>query len=178
MKKITFFLIAILFLTACELDNTPTGQVEGFLNKYQIFDDDIKNDLKDALNKDESLTDEMKNEYYEFMKKHYRDLTYEIKDETVDGKSATVTTEITVRDYSSVVTNATAYRLDNPEDFQNENGEYDASLFTKYRLDKLKEVKDTVTYTIEFNLTEKNGEWTLEQLDKEDLNKINGLYVS
>ena len=48
--------------------------------------------------------------------------TMEIKDETIDGDNAVVKVAITVRDYSGVVTNAESYRIDNREEFTDENG--------------------------------------------------------
>ena len=160
------------------MDNTPTKKVEALLTKYQTLDDDVLEDLDKTLNKDTSLNDEMRTEYRNFMKKHYADLTYEIKDEIIDGNVATVRAEITVRDYSDIVTNAEAYRLDNEDEFVDEDGNYNDLLFTQYRLDKLKEAEGLVTYTMEFNLTKQNDEWVVEQLSYEDLSKINGLYVN
>lgn len=183
MKKFIFLfalsVITVFTICGCDnLDNTPTKKVEGFLSNYQTLNSDVLEDLDNTLDKDTSLDDSMKNDYRDFMKKHYQDLTYEIKDETIDGNFATVKAAITVRDYSDVVTNAESYRIDNREEFTDENGNYNATLFTKYRLDRLKEVKDDVTYTITFNLIKKNDEWTLEDLSDEDMSKINGLYAS
>ena len=180
MKKFIIYLamlILVFTLCGCDMDNTPVKKVENVLTKYQTLDDDVLEDLDNTLKKDTSLDDKMRNEYRDFMKKHYEDLVYEIKDEMVDGDVATVTAEITVRDYSDIVTNAAAYRIDNEEEFTDENGNYNELLFTKYRLDKLKEAKEKVTYTIEFNLTKENGEWQVEQLSDEDMSKINGLYA-
>ena len=160
MRKFILYVAAvILIFTMCgcnmNMDNAPTKKVENLLTKYQTLDNDVLKDLDDTLKKDTTLNNEMRAEYRDFMKKHYEDLTYEIKDETIDGDVATVETEITVRDYSGIVTNAAAYRLDNKEEFTDENGDYDDTLFTKYRLDKLKEAKETVTYTINFTLSKK-----------------------
>ena len=101
-------------------------------------------------------------------------MNYEIKDETIDGDNATVTTEVTVRDYSAAVSSADAYRNDNLDQFDGDN---DAISFSSYRLDELKKVTDTVTYTINFTLTRQDDKWVLDQLSNEDLNKINGLYA-
>ena len=183
MKNFILFvtLVMLVFATCgCDMnmDNTPIKKVEALLSKYQTLDDDVLEDLDNTLAKDTSLDDDLRNEYREFMKKHYQDLEYEIKDETIDGNIAIVTAEITVRDYSGVVIDATAYRLNNEEEFTDEDGNYNNLLFSNYRLDRLKEIEDTVTYTIEFNLTKDNDEWVVEQLSSEDMSKINGLYVN
>lgn len=179
MKKFICLLACALVFTlcGCEMDNTPTKRVEGFLTKYQTLDAKVLEDLDNTLDKDTSLDDSMKKEYRDFMKKHYQDLTYEIKNETIDGDNATVEAQITVKDYSDIVTNAESYRIDNKDEFTDENGNYNDSLFTRYRLDKLKEAKSTISYTINFNLTKKKDEWVLDDLSSEDMNKINGLYT-
>lgn len=179
MKKFILIVITTLVICGCtNLDNTPTKKVESFLNNYQTLNSDVLEDLNNTLDKDTTLSKNMKNKYRDFMKKHYQDLTYEIKDETENGDNASVTAEITVRDYSDVTSNAESYRIDNKDKFTGEDGNYDANLFTQYRLEKLKEVNKVSTYTIVFNLNKKNNEWVLEDLSKEDMSKINGLYAN
>ena len=57
-----------------------------------------------------------------------------------------------------------------------EEGKYDKTLFTKYRLDKLKEAKDTVKYTLDMTLTKVDDEWQLDDLSDIDEKKIHGMY--
>ena len=174
MKKVLYFLVAIVLLTGCSctanMGNTPTKKVEEYLNKYQTNDDDVVSDLDDVLTNDTTLTDDERNQYSDFMKTHYRDMQYEIKDETIDGDTATVNAEVTVRNYADAVNEANEYRLNNPDKFD------DTNTFASYRLDKLKEVKDTETYTITFHLTKKDEEWTVDDLSDDDLRKLSGLY--
>lgn len=182
MKKICCFLLSFVFLTGCgcengQLLNTPTKKVEMFLANYQTLDNDVLEQLDNVIKNKESFTDVQKETYRNIMKKHYQDLTYEIKDEKVDGDSAVVTTEIEVTDYSKIITEADRYKQEHLEEFQNKTGEYDESLFMDYRLKKLKEAKDTVKYTIDFTLTKVDDEWKLDALTNEQENKIHGLYV-
>ena len=174
MKKVLYFLVAIVLLTGCSctanMGNTPTKKVEEYLNKYQTNDDDVVSDLDDVLTNDTTLTDDERDQYSDFMKTHYRDMQYEIKDETIDGDTATVNAEVTVRNYADAVNEANEYRLNNPDKFD------DTNTFASYRLDKLKEVKDTETYTITFHLTKKDEEWTVDDLSDDDLRKLSGLY--
>ena len=174
MKKVLYLLIAIALFTGCscsaDMGNTPTKKVEEYLNKYQANDDDVVSDLDDVLNNDTTLTGNERDEYRDFMKAHYRDMQYEIKDEKIDGDTATVDAEITVRSYAKAINDANEYRLNNPDKFD------DTNTFATYRLDKLKEVTDTETYTITFHLTKENEEWKIDDLSDDDLNKINGLY--
>ena len=102
-------------------------------------------------------------------------MKYEIKNETIDGDNATVTVQITVYDYYSVEKEANEYLTNNPDEFKT-NGEYDKSLFTDYKLKKFSEVNKTVDYTIEFNLTKIDNKWEVNDLTREQLEKIHGVY--
>ena len=180
MKKFLLIMLSSLFiLTGCgtDMDNTPTKKVEAFLNNYQTLNDDVLEDLDTTLTADTTLTDDERKKYHDFMEKHYQDRKYEIKDETIDGDKATVDAEVTVRSYAHAVNEAENYKSENEAEFQGDDGNYDATLFSNYRLEELEKVTDTETYTITFNLTKENDEWKLDELSDEDLNKINGLYA-
>lgn len=174
MKKVLYVLIGIALLTGCSctanMENTPTKKVEAFLNKYQTNDDDVVSDLDQVLTNDTTLTSEERESYRDFMKNHYQNLKYEIKNEKIDGSKATVETEITVKSYTNAINEANKYRLEHADEFDNTN------TFATYRLNKLKEVTNTETYTINFHLTKENEEWKLDALNDEDQSKINGLY--
>ena len=174
MKKVLYCLMAIVLLTGCScsanMGNTPTKKVEEYLNKYQTNDDDVVSDLDNVLTNDTTLTSDERTDYSDFMKKHYQDMQYEIKDEMIDGDTATVDAEITVRNYANAINEANQYRIDNLDEFNDEN------TFAKYRLDRLKEVTDTETYTITFHLTKENEEWKIENLSDDDLRKLSGMY--
>ena len=180
MKKFLFTILMVITLTGCSLgnmENTPTQRVEDYLSKYQRLDNSVLEDLDTTLMGEESLTDDERDDYKEFMKKHYQDLEYEIKDETVDGDNATVTAEITVRDYTNAISTADNYKTNNEDKFSDDSGNYDPTLFSSYRLEELKKVTEKTTYTITFTLIKQDGKWKLNQLSDEDLNKINGLYA-
>lgn len=171
MKKLFYVLLSVFILTGCgKMNNTPTKKVEALLSKYQSNDSEVINDLDNVLLMDSNFTDDERNDYKEFMKKHYQDMTYKVKDESIDGDSATVEVEITVRNYSGVVNEANDYRLNNASEFN------DSNTFASYRLGKLKDVTDTETYTIVFTLTKTNDEWQVNPLSSDDESKLNGLY--
>ena len=143
MKKLFCILLSVFILTGCgNMNNTPTKKVEELLSKYQSNDSEVMNDLDNVLLMDSNFTDDERNDYREFMKKHYQDMTYKIKNESIDGDSATVEVEVTVRNYSNAVNEANDYRLNNASEFDDNN------TFATYRLGKLKDVTDTETYTI------------------------------
>lgn len=171
MKKIICFLIVLILFSGCgKMNNTPTRKVEALLSKYQSNDSDVIDDLDNVLMSDYNLTDDERDDYLEFMSKHYQDMTYKIKDEKIDGDSATVDVEVTVRDYSSALKKANDYRVNNASEFDSSN------TFASYRLDKLKDVSDTQTYTITFHLTKNSDEWSIDPLSSDDESKINGTY--
>jgi len=181
MKKIFSLLAAFVFLTGCSctngtLLNTPQKKVEMFLANYQTLDADVLEQLDDVIDREDTFNETQKEEYRDIMKNHYQNLTYEIKDEVIDGDTATVTVEVEVTDYSKIMSEADAYRTENESEFLDEAGEYDESLFVDYRLEKLKDAKEKVKYTIDFTLTKINDEWELDSLTDEQENKLHGLY--
>ena len=93
MKKQILTLFILILLTGCSLGNTPTARVEDMLLKYQMLDNSI-NTSHVNLTSDPNLTTEQINRYKELIKKQYKNLVYEIKEEEIDGKNATVTIQI------------------------------------------------------------------------------------
>ncbi len=178
MKKILLSLLTIFLLVGCtnNLNNTPTKKVEQYLDKYQKLDDSVIEDLNNTLNSDTSITNETKDEYLNLFKNQYKNLKYEIKDETINGDIATVETEITVINYANVINETEAYRTSNENKFKDENGNYDEKEYSKYRLEKLKDAKEKITYTLYLTVNKQDNKWVLNQLSNEDLSKINGLY--
>ena len=177
MKKIFAIFICVLLLCGCDnINNTPIKQVESFFNKYQTLDSDVLDDL-DRVIAEESMFDTLaREEYREVIKDQYKSLTYEIKDEFVEGDEATVTAEITVKDYNKVLSEVRAYKNSNISEFQDESGNYSAVKYSNYVIEKLKDAKDKVTYTVELKLTKINDKWTINTLDEETEDKILGIY--
>lgn len=182
MKKI-LTIVSLILVTGCSLGNnkimkeTPTKKVEKFFSNYQTLDAEVLKQLDETVNKESDFTEEQKNDYKELMKKHYKNLKYEIKDEVIDGDTATVTVEIEVTDYSKSMKEADDYLSQNTKEFNNEQGTYDITLFNKYRLEKLKDVKDKVKYTLDLTLTKVNNDWILDTISDTDESKIHGTYV-
>lgn len=181
MKKIIYFLAGILLigLVGCgDMENTPTKQVESLLSQYQTLDNKVMEDLDAAIDEQGALTDNQRDEYRKMMKKHYRDLKYEVKDEVIDGDNATVTVEIEVNDYSKILQEAESYRQSHEEEFQNNNGDYDETKYIAYRLNAMKKANEKVKYTLELTLTKNaDGKWALDNLTTADEQKINGTYA-
>ena len=84
MKKI-IGILSIIILTGCntlDISNTPTKKVEEFLNKYQILDEEVLNELDDVIDSKTNLNVENKEEYRKIIKKQYKDMQYTIKETT------------------------------------------------------------------------------------------------
>lgn len=178
MKKIILCLLSILLLSGCgeKVFNTPVKKVETFLQNYQTLSVDIVEQLNKVVNEEENFNADQRLAYKELMKKHYQDLTYEIKDEKIDGDKATVTVEIEVRDYSKALKEADQYLENNKTEFYDDKGVYNEFLFTTYRIEQLKKVKDKVKFTLNLTLSKMNDEWKLDPISDIDEQKINGVY--
>lgn len=180
MKKVLIFLSAVLLMTGCsigkDMSNTPTKKVEEYLGNYQTLHSNVIEKLDSIVDLELTFTDTQKGTYKDMLKKHYQDLTYEIKEETVNGDKATVEAEIEVNDYSKTLKEVDAYRETNAKEFTLEDGTFDESKYNDYKLDQLKKSTERVKYTIYFSLTKNNDEWVLDDLTETEENKILGIY--
>ena len=174
MKRLVYILFLFLLVGCNDLSNTPTKKTEEFLKKYQTLDESVINALENVVNESD-LNDEQKAIYIDIMKKQYQNLSYEVKDETLNGDEAITAVEISVIDFKKVLDEANEYLKNNEEEFY-DNGEYSIVKFNDYKLNKLKEAKDKVRYTIEIKLTKINDKWTVDNLSNETYDKINGVY--
>jgi len=178
LKKL-FVLVMVLFLAVgCgNMMNTPTKKVEEFLSKYQTMDKAVLTQLDDVIEDAGNLIDDQKETYRDLMKKQYQNLSYKIKDETEDGDNATIEVEIEVYDYGKAIREAESYLNTNKEEFlNNETNEVDTKKFLDYKIKKIKDTKDKVTYTINFTLTKIDDEWKLDDISDVDRQKLHGLY--
>ena len=111
------------------------------------------------------------------MKKHYQSIQYDIKDEKINGDQAEVRVEVEVIDYSKILQDADNYLEDHRDEFLDKDGEYSETKYMNYRLEKLKEAKETVKYNMIFHLTKKDKIWQMDALTKEQEQKIHGMYI-
>lgn len=205
MKKYFIFLtciIAVFVLSGCSMSNTPTKRVENFLDNYTSNSQSVLKDLKEMVDSDSMMNDSQRTTYSDIMKRQYKDMTYEIKDETIDGDNATVTTEIEVYDYYKINQESQDYFNNNRDEFKEDTDNNDEGLVEKaaegvkeaakdakeavdnissskyidYRLEKLQNASDRVKYTIDFTLTKVNDKWKLNELDDATRQKIHGLF--
>ena len=165
MKKIFLLAVVMLMLSGCSMANTPTSVVENLFSKYQKVDEDINSGIDSVLD-EQNLTDVHRDRYRKLLEKQYKNLSYEIKDESIDGDNATVIVEIEVIDYRKAVGDLT----------------FDSSVYTKEsfdeeKLNRLESISDKVMYTLELTLTkDTDGKWRLNALTNEQIKKIQGMY--
>lgn len=177
MKKLGLIVAALMLLVGCDsVMNTPTKKVEVFLNKYQTLDNDVLDQLDEVITQEGTLSESQKESYTSVIKNQYQNLTYTIKDETVDGNSAIVEVEIEVKDLTKAMTKADEYLVTNPDEFKNELGEIDNEKFIEYKLNSMKDYQEKVKYTITFTLTKIDKEWQLDEITEEIRQKIHGIY--
>lgn len=177
-KKLIIFLLGIFLVVGCDnLMNTPAKKVENLLSKYQKTDEVVTRQLGDTLLSDTVLSTTQKEKYKELMERQYKNLTYTIKNEAIDGKTAVVETEIEVYDYNKAITNTEDALLKTPNDFQNEKGDVDQNKYNDFKLKNMEEMKDRVTYTINFTLSKMEDEWIVDDLTEAERMKIHGLYA-
>ena len=164
MKKI--ILIVIIFslslLTGCSLGNTPTAQVEELLSKYQMLDNEISINYI-SIATDTNLNQDIIKRYEDVIRDQYRNLSYEIKEEIIDGESAIVTTQIEVMDYKTIINK------------YNRN-DYELEKYHDLVLNDLEDATEKITYTIEFNLIKgEEDKWQVNNLTTEEEQKLLGI---
>ncbi len=179
MKKIIVpIILSFILFTGCgeKLNNTPTKQVEMFFMNYQTLNQKVIDDLDNVLKNDNTMTNDQKEKYKEIMKKHYKNLTYDIKDEVVNGDTAVVTVEIEVYDYSKKKASVDEYVKNHSDEFLDDDNKFSDEKFISYRLSEFENVKDKVKYTLELNLTKIDDKWELNDISSIDEDKILGIY--
>ncbi len=180
MKKIFLTFIAIIMLTGCSfgknMDNTPTKKVETYLNNYQTLDSTVLSKLDSIVEGEVSFNSDQKEKYKNILKKHYQNLTYNIKEETINGDKATVEVEIEVNDYTKILKDAETYKNTNSKEFLNENNQFDEKKYNDYKLEQIEKGKEKVKYTLFFSLTKIDDTWTLDTLTQTEEEKILGIY--
>ncbi len=176
MKKLGLVLLTLVVAVGCACTMTKASDaVKDYLGKYNNQDPEIIAQL-DTVAEEENFTDEQSEIYKEIMKKQYTDLKYEIVDEKYNGDEAVVTTKISVYNLYKVQKEAENYKEEHEEEFQDSNKKYDVNKFLDYKLEQMKKNDEVVEYTIDFQVTKKDGKWKIENVPTEDLEKIHGIY--
>ncbi len=180
MKKVLTIVLCmtiVALLSGCNMNNTPTKKVEEYLNSYKTLDDNVTKQISSVIDEDQTMSTDQKDKYKEVLKRQYKDLTYTIKDEMIDGDNATVTVEIEVYDFYKSNMESDKYYQENPDKFTNNESVLDELLLVDYRIKSLTDTSERVKYTIDFYLTKTDNNWTIDDLDSTTIQKIHGLYA-
>ena len=173
-KKIGLLLILImLFVSGCS--SSATDSVKKYLDNYKNLSPNVLADMKEVIAK-ENLNEENEKKYEDILKKQYTDLTYEIENEEYNGDEATISVKITVYNLYKSQKDSLTYLAENENEFKDSDGKYDANKFITYKLDKMKETNERVSYTIDFYVVNTSDGWTVSSLSNSDLEKIHGIY--
>lgn len=177
MKKILYLFLSMMLLTGCgEISNTPTKQVEGFFNKFQTLDKEVLDDLENVILEEDKFDETNKEKYRDVIKKQYKDLTYYIKEERIDGDTSIVTVEITVYDFANTMAEVEDYKNNHKSEFNDASGNYSQIKYINYVIEQLDKTKEKVKYTLDLSLTKIDNKWILNDIDNDTEEKILGIY--
>ena len=174
MKKYTFFALLFifsLFITGCGISTQKEIRIGATSGPHaEIAEIVAKEANKQGLNvKDENLTDEQSTRYKKLLEKQYSNLSYDIKDEKIDGDNAVISTEIKVINYKKAINDTYNY-------YQGRD-DYTVEEYNNTKLKNLEKEKEKVTYTIDFDVKkDKDGNWKIASLSNETIKKIQGMY--
>jgi primase-polymerase (primpol)-like protein len=161
MKKIFLSLLVLFSLVGCGMD-TPSKSVEQYLSGYNNLIEDILTDIETTV-LSENINEDNKNLYRDILKRQYKDLKYEIKDEEIDGDTAVVTVQVEVMNYKSAID-------------KYDKGDYELAKYHDLVLNELEKTREMVTYTLEITLTKNNDDWVVDDLSIENRDKLLGIY--
>lgn len=177
MKKIILCITIILLLVGCTTsENTPTKKVEDFMSKYQNLDSEVMSQLDKVISNDNTMKEDQKKDYVALMKKQYQNLSYKIKDESIEDDNANVTVEIEVYDYNSSLSKSEQYYKNNKEEFMDKDNSLDENKYMNYKIEELQKVSDRKKYDIIFTLTKEDNEWVMDNINDSDREKLHGLF--
>lgn len=176
MKKIYYILVGaiLIFLLSGCTTNTPKAKTEEYLSRYTSLSDAVKEEI-DATVSSSGLNTSNQETYRKVLERQYKNIKYEVKDESIDAQEAIVKVKITVYDLYKAEKNSLEYLNTNYNEFY-DNNILNQTKYDTYRLNNMLNITDTVDYDINFYLTKKNGTWIVDNPDDTTLEKIHGLY--
>lgn len=175
MKKFLLLAFITLLFCSCSMTGGPSIKVSEYLSKFNSLDESLIQNMESTI-QGENLSIDNLAIYRNVLKRQYQDLKYDIVEESINGDNAVVIAKITVYDLYTSKQNSETYMNEHQEEFLNTDNIFDEEMYMKYRLENMLSTKDTVSHNISFNLTKKDGEWVIDDIDRVTLEKIHGLY--
>ena len=164
MKKLLLIIIGCMLFSGCDIANTPTSKVEDYLGRYQRLDNSVSVSYTQLAGSNDVDKDE-RDRYQKLVEKQFKNLSYEVKEEVIDGNSAYVTVQIKVCNYGDIIEN---YDVIDYTDID----EYHDKI-----VKELEKQKEKIVYTITFELElDKKDEWKVKEPSLEDKDKLLGIY--
>lgn len=175
MKKIIFiFFICLCMLCGCDR-NDPRSIVDSYMKMYVNKDDVVLEQLDNNI-KNENLSNENESLYRDVMIRVYSNIDYEIVKETYIDNYSYVLVNIKVLDLYKVSKDSVNYLNSNEKEFCDSDGNYVRSKFINYKLRKMYECNDTISYNIEFKLENNDSKWEMVQPSNDVIEKLHGIY--
>ena len=175
MKKILLTFLTCILLCACDMIDSPTMKVQQYLNDFNNLNETVVEDMESSII-EENLSSDNTSIYREVLTRQYKDLRYEIVDETINDDKATVKAKVTVYDLYNSNKQSETYMNEHQDEFMDTENVFDQESYMKYRLDEMLKTTNTITHEVTFNLTKIEDEWVIDDIDRETLEKIHGLY--
>ncbi len=147
---------------------SPLELVDNFINDYNTLSESVVSKITYEF--DDKLSKKQSNKYTKIMKKQYQKMFYSVLDEQVDDKKAVIKIEVTVSDFNNCYNEAVNHIAIHSEKFSTVERQID------YKLNKLDTCSEKVTYPITLNFRKAGKEWLMDEIDENDLKKIQGLY--
>ena len=169
------FLVFLFTGCGCEIKNDAGKAVQDYLNLYIKQDQMVLSQLDDYI-LGEELSETQKTTYRSILIKQYENMEYEILGEDYEGDNATVSAKITVYDLYRVQKDTEEYLANNHNEFIDETGNYDKTIYLDYKLDKMEKNTDLVDFTIDFYVIKSDNVWIVQQPSALVLEKIHGIY--
>lgn len=168
-------MLVMMLVVACGKNKSAYDTVSDYLDLYRNNDAKVIEQLNNFVN-EEDLTAEQKDLYIEAIKREYQSLEYEMVSEKYDEDYAYIVARVTVLNLNKAQRDAYQYFIKNENEFKKVDGNVDLEKYTTYKLERMKEANEYVTYDINFKLKNTNGKFEVMQLNNEDLEKIHGIY--
>lgn len=165
---IVSIVISLGFKMKKDTKNSPVEITKNFMDKFNKLDKDvisnIKYDFKDPLN------ERQKKEYTKVIRRQYEKLGYSIISDDKSDTEANIKVEVNIFDYNTCWNEAGDYIDLYSYKFANEEKKVD------YKISKISKCHEKITHIIMFKYTKKDDKWIMNNLDEDDIRKINGTY--